>query len=64
MPSSPPKFRLALHPTGLWEASALVDGREMHFGFFAERAEAERTLDTAKAHYGGEAEEPEEAERA
>jgi hypothetical protein len=57
---SPPKYRLALHPTGLWEASALVEGEEMHFGFFSERAEAERTLEAAKVRFGGETAEPEE----
>ena len=55
---SPPKYRLALHPTGLWEATALVEGEEIHFGFFADREEAQRTLDAAAAGQGEETPEP------
>jgi hypothetical protein len=47
--------RLVQHPSGLWEASAVLKGQELHFGYFFERAEAERTLDVARARYGGQA---------
>lgn len=52
--SSPPEFRLVLHDSGLWEASVAVDGQEAHFGFFSERAEAQRTIDAALAGLSGE----------
>jgi hypothetical protein len=58
---SPPKFQLVLHPSGLWEASAVVEGQELHFGFFADQAEAQRTLEAAAARFGGETAEPEQA---
>jgi hypothetical protein len=57
---SPPKFQLVLHHSGLWEASAVVDREELHFGFFADQAEAQRTLDAAAARFGGEPVEPEQ----
>jgi len=57
---SPPKFQLVQHQSGLWEASATVDREELHFGFFADQAEAQRTLDAAAARYGGNPGEPEE----
>jgi hypothetical protein len=50
---SPPKFRLVLHPSGMWEASAVVERQELHFGFFADQAEAQRTLESAAARFGG-----------
>ena len=59
---SPPKFQLVLHSSGLWEASAVVDREELHFGFFADKAEAQRTLDAAGARYGAEPEERGEPE--
>jgi hypothetical protein len=48
---SPLKPRLVQHDTGLWEARAVLNGREMHFGFFSERDEAQRTLDAAIARH-------------
>jgi hypothetical protein len=51
---SPLKVRLVRHASGLWEASAVVQGQEMHFGFFLDQAEAQRTLDMARVRFGGE----------
>jgi hypothetical protein len=58
---STPTSRLVQHDSGLWEASAVLDGQELHFGFFFERAEAERTLDAAVVRLGGRPADPEEA---
>jgi len=51
--SAPPlKLQLVLQANGLWQASVLLRGELLHLGFYAERAEAERALDLAMAHYG------------
>jgi hypothetical protein len=52
---------LVQHDSGLWEATVVVGRREIHFGFFFDRAEAERTLAAAITRYGGKAAVPEEA---
>jgi len=52
---SPFKSHLVQHQSGLWEARAVLEGEELHFGFFSQRAEAQRTLDVAMARYGGKA---------
>ncbi len=49
------KPRLVQHDSGLWEARAVLNGREVHFGFFSERGEAQRTLDAAIARQDGKA---------
>jgi len=58
---SPLKPRLVQHDSGLWEARAVLNGREVHFGFFSERDEAQRTLDAAIARHDGPAAEPKDA---
>jgi hypothetical protein len=58
---SPIKPRLVQHDTGLWEARATLNGREVHFGFFSERDEAQRTLDAALARHGEQPAEPKES---
>jgi hypothetical protein len=47
------------HDSGLWEASAVLGGELVHFGFFSEQEEAQRTLDAALARFGGQTGEPE-----
>jgi hypothetical protein len=51
--------RLVQHQSGLWEASAVLEGQELHFGYFSERVEAQRTLDVATVRYGNRAADPE-----
>jgi hypothetical protein len=55
---TPLKFSLVQHASGLWEASARLHGEELHFGYFLERIEAQRTLDSVKARYGGDRGDP------
>ena len=55
---SPVKVSLVQHASGLWEASAMVRGEELHFGYFVDQTEAQRTLDMAKVRFGGETADP------
>ena len=56
---SPLKTSLVQHASGLWEACAHVHGEELHFGYFLERTEAQRTLEMVSVRLGGESADPE-----
>ena len=46
------KLQLVQQTNGLWEASVLLKGQVLNLGYFSDKSEAQRALDTALALYG------------